>query len=113
MNLPQSQVSNKYRRLIRKLEPAFYIAPAFVVLTVVLLYPLGYALWLSFHEWTLRTFKQGIPFIGFQNYTDLFSNPDFLNSIKITFTFVFLAISFEFILGMGLALLLNQDSSGQ
>lgn len=113
MNLTRSRISSNYRRMLRKFEPGFYIAPAFVVLAVVLVYPLGYALWLSFHQWTLRTFKQGIPFIGIENYRALFSNPDFLNSIKITFTFVFFAISFEFILGMLLALLLNQELKGK
>ena len=102
-----------FRRQLRRFEPAIYIAPAFVTLLVVLVYPLSYALWLSFHQWTLRTFKMGIPFVGFQNYADLFSNPDFLNSIRITFTFVFLAISFEFVLGMGLALLLDQELKGR
>jgi multiple sugar transport system permease protein len=113
MNLTQSRISSNYRRILRRLEPALYIAPAFIVLIIVLLYPLGYAFWLSFHQWTLRTFKQGIPFIGFENYTTLFSNPDFLNSIRVTFTFVFLAISFEVILGMALALLLNQELKGK
>jgi multiple sugar transport system permease protein len=113
MNLTRSGISSNYRRILLKFEPAFYIAPAFIVLTVVLLYPLGYALWLSFHQWTLRTFRQGIPFIGFENYTALFSSPDFINSIKITLTFVLLAISFEFILGMALALLLNQELKGK
>jgi len=104
---------NQYRKFFRRIEPAFYIGPAFVALIVVLIYPLGYALWLSFHQWTLRTFRQGVPFVGFQNYIDLFSNPDFLNSLKITFTFVFCAISIEFVLGMGLALLLNHDLKGK
>ena len=113
MNLTHSRISNNYRRMLRRLEPTFYIAPAFIVLIIVLLYPLGYAFWLSFHQWTLRTFKQGIPFIGMENYAKLFSNPDFINSIKITFSFVFLAISFEFILGMALALLLNQEIKGK
>ena len=113
MKLTQSQRSSNYHRIFRKFEPAFYIAPAFIVLAIILLYPLGYSFWLSFHQWTLRTFRQGIPFIWFENYTDLFSNPDFLNSIKITFTFVILAIGFEFILGMALALLLNQELKGK
>ena len=113
MNITQSRVFNPLRSVLRKIEPAFYIAPAFIVLAIILVYPLGYALWLSFHQWTLRTFKQGVPFTGFQNYRDLFSNPDFLNSIKITFTFVILAISIEFILGMALALLLNQELKGK
>lgn len=100
---------NLWHRIYRKIEPALYISPAFIVLTVVLVYPLGYALWLSFHQWTLRTFKQGIPFIGFKNYLDLFSNPDFLMSLRITITFVILAVGIEFILGMILALLLNHE----
>lgn len=94
---------------MRRIEPAFYITPAFLVLIIILIYPLGYSLWLSFHQWTLRTFKQGIPWIGLQNYQQLFTSPEFFNSLKITFTFVILAIAIEFILGMGLALLLNHD----
>jgi multiple sugar transport system permease protein len=113
MNVSKNDQRFNYRRLMRKLEPAFYIAPAFIVLSIILLYPLGYALWLSVHQWTLRTFKQGVPFIGFQNYSSLFSNPDFLNSIKITFTFVFFAISIEFVLGMLVALLLNHELKGK
>ncbi len=113
MDNTSSYTQNQYRKIFRRLEPAFYIGPAFIALLVVLIYPLGYALWLSFHQWTLRTFRQGVPFVGFQNYLDLFSNPDFLNSLKITFTFVFLAISIEFVLGMGLALLLNHDLKGK
>ncbi|GAB4482350.1 MAG: sugar ABC transporter permease [Anaerolineales bacterium] len=109
--LPFSQASNStnIRKFVRKIEPAFYIAPSFFVMVAILIYPLGYSLWLSFHRWTLRTFKQGIPFVGFENYQQLFSNPEFWSSLRITFTFVVLAIAFEFVLGMGLALLLNHD----
>lgn len=102
-----------WRRLYRSVEPAFYIAPAFLVLAVILLYPLGYSLWLSFHKWTLRDFRLGIPWVGLNNYIDLFSNPEFLNSLRITFTFVSAAIFFEFVFGMGLALLLNHDLKGK
>jgi multiple sugar transport system permease protein len=100
-------------QFFRRIEPAFYIAPAFIVLAIVLLYPLGYALWLSVHQWLLRTFRQGVPFVGLKNYIDLFSNPDFLNSIKTTFTFVIFAVGIEFILGMLLALLLHQEIRGR
>ena len=113
MNFARYHNSRTFQRLVRKVEPAFYISPAFIVLIIILLFPLGYALWLSFHQWMLRTFKQGVPFIGFDNYAALFSNPDFINSIRITLTFVVLAIAFEFVLGMGLALLLNQDIKGK
>ena len=111
--MTQAIHSKPLHRFFKRFEPAFYIAPAFIVLAIVLLYPLGYALWLSVHQWMLRTFKQGVPFIGLENYLDLFSNTDFLNSIKITFTFVIIAVGIEFILGMGLALLLHQEIKGR
>lgn len=113
MNLTQPGYSYPFRRWIRRIEPAFFIAPAFIVLLIILVYPLGYSFWLSFHQWTLRTFRQGIPFVGLQNYLDLLSNPEFLKSLQITFTFVILAIAIEFIFGMGLALLLNNDLKGK
>jgi multiple sugar transport system permease protein len=97
----------------RRMEPVLFISPAFIVIGIILVYPLGYSLWLSFHEWTLRGFREGVPFVGFQNYIDLFSNPDFLNSLRITASFVIMAVGFEFVVGMGLALLLNHDLRGK
>lgn len=97
----------------RQLEPALYIAPAFLILIVILIYPLGYSFWLSFHQWTLRDFVNGVPWVGLQNYVTLFSSPDFINSLRVTFTFVISAIAIEFGLGLGLALLLNRDLKGK
>jgi multiple sugar transport system permease protein len=102
-----------YRKWLRKIEPVFYISPAFITLIIILLYPLGYSFWLSFHKWTLSTFKTGIPFVGLKNYSDLFTNPEFLSSLRITVIFVISALVVEFTLGMLLALLLNHDLKGK
>ena len=110
MTSPSSRIRRTWRR---QLEPVLYIGPAFLVLIIILIYPLGYSFWLSFHEWTLRDFVKGVPWVGFQNYITLFSNPDFINSLRITFTFVISAIAIEFTLGMILALLLNQNLKGK
>jgi len=104
---------HSWRHFYNRIEPALFIGPAFLVLFIILIYPLGYSFWLSFHEWTLRGFRQGIPWVGLSNYKMLFSNPDFLSSLRITFTFVITAITLEFMLGMGLALLLNHDLKGK
>jgi multiple sugar transport system permease protein len=101
------------RKFWRNLEPVLYIAPAFLVLIIILIYPMGYSFWLSFHEWTLRGFSKGVPWVGLQNYIDLFSNTEFLKSLLITFIFVVSAITVEFILGMSLALLLNRNLKGK
>ncbi len=115
MNILTPKPPRKFslRRFWNQLEPALYISPAFLVLTIVLVYPLGYSFWLSFHKWTLRTFKAGVPFVGFENYQNLFSNQEFLTSLRITFTFVVLALTIEFVVGMALALLLNHELKGK
>jgi len=102
-----------FLKRFRFLEPFIYIGPAFLVLAIILFYPLGYSLWLSFHKWNLREFKLGIPFVGFTNYINLFNNSEFLNSLWITLKFMVIAISIEFALGMALALLLNHDLKGK
>jgi multiple sugar transport system permease protein len=113
VEIATSYPSRAGRKWRRQLEPALYIAPAFLVLFIILVYPLGYSFWLSFHHWTLRDFTSGVPWIGLQNYITLFSNPDFISSLRVTFTFVLSAIAIEFTLGMGLALLLNHDLKGK
>jgi multiple sugar transport system permease protein len=107
---PSPKIKRNWKQ---QLEPVLYIGPAFLVLIAILIYPLGYSFWLSFHEWTLRDFVNGVPWVGIQNYLTLFSNPDFINSLRITFTFVISAIAIEFTLGMGMALLLNQNLKGK
>jgi multiple sugar transport system permease protein len=113
MNIPERRLNIILRSWLRRLEPVFYITPAFLVMGVILLYPLSYSLWLSFHQWTLRTFRQGIPWVGVSNYLNLITSSEFLNSLRVTFTFVVIAVGIEFILGMGLALLLNQELRGK
>lgn len=101
------------RQIWRQIEPALFIAPAFLVLFIILVYPLGYSFWLSFHEWTLYNFRFGVPFVGLKNYIELLTNGEFFHSIGITLMFMAGAITLEFILGMGLALLLDRELWGK
>ena len=110
---PTPNPKSRWHAFKRRSEPVWFIAPAFVAIGLILVYPLGYSLWLSFHEWTLRGFRQGVPWVGLQNYINLFRNPEFLNSLRITFTFMILAVGIELVLGMMLALLLNHDLRGK
>lgn len=114
MRLQRATAARQGRRgWLRRLEPLFYIAPAFLVLAAILAYPLGYSFWLSFHEWTLRGFRQGVPWVGLDNYVGLFSNVEFVSSLRVTFTFMAGALTLEFLFGMALALLLDHDLKGR
>jgi len=103
----------KLRKTLKTIEPFLYISPALLILFLVLVYPLGYSFYLSFQDWTIRTFKKGVNFVGLRNFIDLITNPEFLHSLSVTFKFMAFAISLEFILGMVLALLMNEDIKGR
>ena len=48
-------------------------------------------------------------FIGLDNYTRLFSDANFLASVRITLIFVVSAVTLEFLLGLALALLATSN----
>ena len=49
--------------------------------------------------------------VGFQNYIDTFTNPDFWHSVGVTIRYAFIATAVEMVLGMCIALLLNHESA--
>jgi multiple sugar transport system permease protein len=99
----------------RRLEwrPYLYMLPALLIFGAVLLYPLLYSFYLSFHDWTMQTFRQGVPFIALEHYAAAFADARFWNALRVTLTFMGLALTFEFILGMVLALLLDRLTIGK
>lgn len=96
-----------------RLYPYLLIAPATLLLFAVLVYPLGYSVWLSTTNWSMLTFKNNLQFIGLENYRELLTNPDFWNSFRVTLTFMVAAISLELVLGVALALVLHQNLYGK
>ena len=47
-----------------------FVGPALLVLAAFLVYPIGYSVWLSLHEWDGYTPRWG-PFVGLENYRAL------------------------------------------
>lgn len=56
------------------LTPWLYLAPALVTLFIWIYAPLGYALWLSFHEWNMLPYLPPRP-VGLLNYERLVTLP--------------------------------------
>lgn len=95
--------------MIRKIRRSgcLYVVPAFLVVALVMLYPLLYTLVTGFYEKTLMQPKA--VFAGFGQYQKLLSEPVFLGSIAHTFVWTFGSVSFQFLLGFAMALLLHQS----
>jgi multiple sugar transport system permease protein len=71
------------------------------MISLVLLYPLGYAIYLSFFNYYLG--GQEPTFIGFGNYAALFGDERFWGSIGKTVMIVAGAVGLEFVLGLAVA----------
>ncbi|MBX3096614.1 MAG: sugar ABC transporter permease [Fimbriimonadaceae bacterium] len=76
----------------------FFVAPALLHLIVFALIPVGYAFWISLHDWDIL--KGTIPFVGLGRYEALAGNAEFWNSLRQTGMFALMSVP----LGMAVAL---------
>ena len=93
-----------------------FLIPAFLGLSLITYLPVIAAFGIGFTDLKLGHFVVNGPlygqtkFIGFQNFIDIFTNPniDFLNSIKVTVYFAVLTVAGSIIYSMFVAVLLNR-----
>jgi multiple sugar transport system permease protein len=102
-----SEAGEKYARQ-KALRPYLVLAPSFL-LTIGILIPFFVAIFYSFTDLTLRS--PDFEMVGFQNYIDTFTNPDFWHSVGVTLRYAFFATGIEMVLGMIIALLLNHENA--
>ncbi|HEY8383222.1 MAG TPA: sugar ABC transporter permease [Microvirga sp.] len=84
------------------------LAPAFVLLTAVVLYPIIELIITSFRFNQLTQPWMGTPFVGFENYSRAFSDPRFWESTWHTILYIIVTVPGAVVVGLGLALLANQ-----
>jgi multiple sugar transport system permease protein len=81
------------------------VTPAVIGIWIIILFPLLYALFVSFHEWILS--QGGIGKTTLANYMTILQDPLLLNSAKNTVILTISVVVLEITVGFGLALLLN------
>jgi multiple sugar transport system permease protein len=81
------------------------VVPAVAGIWIIVLFPLLYALYVSFHEWILS--QGGIGVLTLANYATIFKDPLLINSAKNTIVLTISVVVLEISIGFGLALLLN------
>ncbi len=89
-----------------------FLLPALLTIFIVFIIPLITSLYLSFSKWNYLEAGSTPKFVGLQNYINDLTNPQDINSFKITFIFVFITIALELIIGVSIALLLNRKFKG-
>lgn len=97
---------------LNRLSPYLFLAPAFLVMALALLYPLGYMIYGSFRDWNPSQALSESTFIGLKNYYTLWNDPNFRESVVVTLKFAISVVSIEMLIGVGLALLLDRNLRG-
>lgn len=82
------------------------LAPAFVLLALIVVYPIGKLLWNSFFDLRLSG-GSGARFIGLENYALVLTDRDFWNATANTLLITVITVPGALIVGLGLALLAN------
>ncbi len=95
----------------QKIIPYLFILPFFVMFVVFQLTPVFYGFWMSLNEITILAVP--MQFMGIANYRNLFSNPTFYHTLRVTGLFTIAEGAFTIFLGLGLALLLDIKFKGR
>lgn len=85
--------------------------PALIVYFIGMMIPLLIGVYFSLTDW--NGFSPKMNFIGFRNYTQLFRNPQFLNSLKFTASFVFFNTLIQNVLALLLAMVIDSGIKGK
>jgi raffinose/stachyose/melibiose transport system permease protein len=85
--------------------------PAFLLIFIFMIVPLGNAVKVSFYKW--NGYSQKMQWIGLKNYVSIFSDKVFLRSTMNTFIYGFGSTLIQNIAGLSAALLVNRQFRGR
>jgi ABC-type sugar transport system permease subunit len=83
------------------------LAPAFLLLLVIVAYPIGKLVFNSFFDMRLSGGSGGFKFVGFENYLLVFQDGEFWNATWNTVLITLVTVPGALVVGLGLALLAN------
>lgn len=110
--MKQGRIKKRNKRNADIYIPMILLAPAFLLVVGVIIYPICHAVGLSFQYYKLTDIMNR-RFVGLENYISVWKNQTFLASIGNTVKWVGITVFFQFILGLILALLLNVPFRGR
>ncbi|WP_219499034.1 carbohydrate ABC transporter permease [Nonomuraea ceibae] len=101
--------ANSERRRRQTLIAWLFTAPFVVVFAVFMILPIASSIGFSFTDMTAQDIQSpfNVDFVGFEQYANVLSDPEFQNAAWVTALFVIVGIPVTVALGLGLALALN------
>jgi ABC-type sugar transport systems, permease components len=102
---------NKKTSLIGKIKPYLYLLPSTIIILVMLGFPIGYNIGISFFKWTLMSVNK--PFDGLNNYISVIKDYNFINLVAITLVWTILGVLLQMVVGISMALFAEHLHHGQ
>lgn len=94
-------------------EPIILVAPAILIVVLIIGYPVGRAIWLSLFRYNM-TNLQDIKFLGLGNYIEIFTkDAAFWPALKNTVLWVGVTVTAQLLLSLVLANVLNKSFIGR
>lgn len=93
---------------LNKIAPYLLITPAVILMLIVVAYPIGNSVLMSFYNYQLFKLKD-TRFIGLGNYINVLRDPIFVRALLNSLIWVFFGVFFQFLFGLILALILNKN----
>ena len=81
-------------------------APSMIIITVFIIIPIIYSLYMSLHDWNIMYNIKD--FIGFDNYKEVFQDERFFNALKNTLIYTVSYVPILVILSLALAAFINE-----
>jgi multiple sugar transport system permease protein len=106
----QSAARSSWRRS-EALEAVFWVGPTFLYLAFFIAYPFLMSIYLSVSS--ARVSSPDFHFVGFLNYSRLFDDPVFWQTVRNSFVFTFASEAIRLVIGLPLAFALNRTFKGK
>jgi multiple sugar transport system permease protein len=87
-------------------EGYLFIFPSFAHLLLFFLIPLGFSLWLSFHDWR-GLVTRDIPFVGLDNYAFMLEDARWWRAVRNTLYYTFVSVPLGMAVSLAIALVMN------
>jgi multiple sugar transport system permease protein len=100
------------RGMTQRRLAGWMLSPALILVAIVAAYPIGYAIWLSLNEYSVRV--PGLSrWAGFGNYETALSSSEFWNAMGTTFLFTGVSVVLELVLGLAMAVAMHSAFRGR
>ncbi len=105
-------ILKKARGLSDKAVAWIFITPTILLLLAINIYPLFYAISMSFTNFYANKVGKEIKWIGLKNYVKILGKEAIWERMQITANFMFWTLLLQALIGLGLAILLNRKFKG-